>query len=291
MNAVALGLAAALCWGTADVLARFATRAVGAYRSLLYAQIVGVVALTAYAGATGELGRVAGAASPEAWAWALVTGALFTGAAFAFYRALETGVLALVSPITASYAAVTVLLALASGETLTAARAAGVLAVLAGLILAAIPATATHASGNARRAPIDQGVRWALLAALGFGLTFWLLGFRVTPFFGGVVSVWVLRAVGMVLLLAAARPARESVAAPPRRAWALLVGVGTLDTLGFIANNVGTTRGLVSVVSVLGSLFSVVTVLVAWGTLGERLAIRQWLGVALVLAGVALVSA
>ncbi len=84
------------------------------------------------------------------------------------------------------------------------------------------------------------------------------------------MSVWVLRAVGVVLLLA---------------------GVGTLDTLAFIANNVGTTRGLVSVVSVLGSLFSVVTVLVAWGALGERLAIRQWLGVALVLASVALVSA
>ena len=300
MNAVALGLGAALCWGTADVLARFATHALGAYRSLLYAQLAGLVALTAYAGATGELARVVAGASAGAWGWAVGAGVVFTGAALAFYRALETGVLALVPPITASYAALTVLLALASGETLTGSRAAGIAAALVGVALASIPRAAAPAApptappaaaARATAAPqLDRGVRWALVAAVGFALTFWLLGFRVTPAFGGVASVWVLRATGVVLLVGAARTVRAPLAVPRGRNWLLLAAVGALDTLAFVANNVGTTRGRVSVVSVLGSLFSAVTVLVAWGTLGERLDVRQWLGVALVLAGVALVS-
>ena len=44
--------------------------------------------------------------------------------------------------------------------------------------------------------------------------------------------------------------------------WARRV-VGVLDTRPFVANDVGTTRGLVTVVSALGSLVGVVTVRVA----------------------------
>ena len=286
MTAVALGLGAALCWGVGDVLARLASRAIGAYRALLYAQLVGVGMLTAYAGTTGELARAVGGASPAAWGWAVGTGAIFTVATFAFYRAMETGVLALVSPITASYAAVTVLLAVAAGETLTTTRTAGIAAALAGVVVASIPARAAHEPTG----PAGHAVRWALVAAVAFGVTFWLLGFRVTPAFGGVAAVWVLRAVAALVLLAASRPARASLAPPRGPTARLVLAIGALDTLGFVANNVGTTYGLVSVVSVLGSLFSAVTVLVAWGTLGERLAVRQWLGVAVLLVGVVLVS-
>jgi drug/metabolite transporter (DMT)-like permease len=291
MNAVALGLGAALCWGIADALARVATRRMGAYRSLLYAQLVGLAALTVYGTGVGAIGPALAAATPAAWGWALATGAVFTGATFAFYRALEIGVLALVSPITASYAAVTVLLALASGETLTALRALGLAAALGGVVLASTghggaPAASGRPASGSRVAP---GAKWALVAALAFGVTFWLLGFRVTPAFGGVASVWVLRLTSVAVLAAAARPARASVALPAG-GWALLAGVGVLDTLAFVANNVGTTRGLVSVVSVLGSLFSAVTVLIGWVVFHERLGRIQWIGVACLLVGVVLVS-
>jgi drug/metabolite transporter (DMT)-like permease len=290
MNAVALGLGAALGWGAADVLARFATRALGAHRALLYSQLVGLLALTAYAAPSGELRRVATAASAGDWLWGIAGGLLFTAAALAFYKALETGLLALVSPITGSYAALTVALSLLSGETLTASRAVGITAALAGVVLASMPPpdTAQEAAGPTAAAP---GVRWALAAALGFGLTFWLVGFRATPALGGVASVWTMRATSVAVLLVAALTTRASVPLPPRGKWGLLAAVGVLDTAAFLANNIGTTLGLVSVVSVLGSLFSAVTVLVAWAALGERLGSRQWVGVALVLVGVAFVSA
>jgi uncharacterized membrane protein len=52
-----------------------------------------------------------------------------------------------------------------------------------------------------------------------------------------------------------------------------------------------TTDGLVSIVGVLGALYPVVTVLLAWLFLAERLRMIETLGVAVALTGVVLISA
>jgi uncharacterized membrane protein len=63
-----------------------------------------------------------------------------------------------------------------------------------------------------------------------------------------------------------------------------------MDTAAFIANNAGLKTGHVSVVSVLASLYGAVTVLLSWIFLRERLEHSQWLGIALIFAGIVLVS-
>ena len=63
-----------------------------------------------------------------------------------------------------------------------------------------------------------------------------------------------------------------------------------LDTLAFVAFNLGIGSAYTSIVTALASLFSAVTVLLAWAILRERLAPAQWAGVAVILAGVLLVS-
>src|SRR5207244_11197585 len=60
---------------------------------------------------------------------------------------------------------------------------------------------------------------------------------------------------------------------PPQRAWRLIVPIGILDTMSFLSVAIGYTTDQVSVVSVLASLFSAVTVLLAWIFLREKL---QW---------------
>ena len=63
-----------------------------------------------------------------------------------------------------------------------------------------------------------------------------------------------------------------------------------LDTAAFVFNNAGLHTGQVSVVSVLASLYGAVTVVLAWIFLRERLDLSQWLGIALIFAGIVLVS-
>jgi drug/metabolite transporter (DMT)-like permease len=52
-----------------------------------------------------------------------------------------------------------------------------------------------------------------------------------------------------------------------------------------------TTRGLLSLVTVIASIYPVTTILLAWLVLGERVAWTQRLGAAIALTGVALIAA
>ena len=67
--------------------------------------------------------------------------------------------------------------------------------------------------------------------------------------------------------------------------------IGLIDTTANVAFATAATLGLLSLVAVLSSLYPVVTVGLAHLGQGERLAAGQWLGVALALTGVVLITA
>jgi drug/metabolite transporter (DMT)-like permease len=76
-----------------------------------------------------------------------------------------------------------------------------------------------------------------------------------------------------------------------RSALPFIVAVGVLDTGANGLFALATTQGYLSIVAVLGSLYPVVTVLMAFGFLRERIAPHQLAGAAATLAGVALIAA
>jgi drug/metabolite transporter (DMT)-like permease len=290
---ILLGLTAALFWGAADFLARNATRAVGTYCTLFFMQIVGFIGLSLYIGATGTFGPLTRQVGWQPWAWVAVALLLNVFCSLALYRSFEVGVLAVVSPISASYAALTVMLALLSGEVLSQWRIIGIAAAIIGVVLAAA-ANAPDSSPKAAHVPssprLARGTGWAVAAALGFGLLFWIFGFHIIPSFGGLVLVWLVRLTTPALLLLLAKPLRQSIQLPRGRVTWLLVGVGVLDTAAYVAATTGLATHQVAVVTVLASLFSTVTVILAWLFLRERLAWSQWLGVGAIFVGITLVS-
>lgn len=299
---VLLGLSAALGWGVADYMARFATRRVGAFRALMFMQLVGVLVLTVCIAATGHWARFFPAFRWSIWGWIVLTGVISVFGALALYRSFEIGVLALVSPIAASYPALTVLLSIITGERLTPAHAAGVAIVILGVILAALALPSPNSTPNSTSsgtATVDlsdhrrhmlRGVPWALAAALAFGVNYWILGFRVMPVFGGLASVWVIRLVSFLVLALLARPLQQSAAIPRGSTAWLIFFIGLADTAGFVANNLAFKQEEIAIATVLASLYGVVTLFFAAAFLHERLGRRQWAGVALIFVGVALVS-
>lgn len=301
---ILLGLTAALGWGTADFMARFGSRRVGAYRTLHYMQFFGFIALTVCLAATGHWSHYFPRAGREAWAWAVLAGLLNTFSGLALYRSFELGVLAIVAPIAASYPVLTVMLSLESGERLTPAHAAGLAAAIVGVILAAVTFSSTNSGtsagveipGTHHRKHLLRGVPWALGAAIGFGFLFWVLGFRVMPVFGGFASVWVIRLVTFSTLTLLAVPLRlpavagQQVSIPKGSTLWLLAGIGLMDTAAFIANNLALKHAEVAIASVLSSLYGAVTVLLAALFLREKLEKTQWAGVVLIFLGIALVS-
>ena len=292
---ILLGLTAALCWGSADFFARYATRLVGTYRTLFFMQFFGVVLLSLYVVLSGTWRHLFLVVDWQTWLWTCIAIALNIVSSLALYRAFEVGVLTIVSPIAASYAAITVLLAVLAGEVISQVHGIGITASLIGVVLAATPITwkfgaQTHLPKPPRTSRWTSGIGLAILASLGYGVAFWLFGFRVTPVLGGILPVWLVRLVTACVLPIFAPLTHQDISIPRGRVWWYLTGVGILDTAAFVAATVGYTTAQVSIVSVLASLFSAVTVLLAWLFLHDRLQWNQWFGVSIIFIGVALVN-
>ena len=297
---ILLGLTAAICWGTSDFCARFASRQIGAYRTLLWMQIFGGSVLTFYLWHTDAWTRPA-IFGWRPWIFAIIGSLINTAASLALFHAFEIGTMTVAAPVSSAYPAISVTLALISGERLSALHGSGVAVIFVGVILAALslapPPDAPSASAEspAQNATVStrlvRGAGWAIAAAVGFGIMFWWFGFYVVREIGGPASVWVARLTSFFALLFAAVPLRRTIA-PPRagKVWWLLAAVGLIDTAAFVANNAGMQLGHVSIVTVLSSLYGAVTVLLGAIFVREPLRKTQWTGIFLIFAGIVLVN-
>lgn len=291
---ILLGLATALCWGSADLFARFATRRIGTFRTMLYMQMCGFCLLTLVMRPLGGWGHLLDGSGWHPWAWGVLAGALNTISTLALYRSFEIGKLSIVAPISASYPVLTMMLSAFTGEHLTLVRLAGLLLTIAGVILVArgekIPEDVNAIEEQVRPATKRLGVEWALVSAVGFGVMFWLLGLRVVPLLGSAPSVWVIRLTSVLATTMVMLVFRQSLAAPMRRDVPWIFGVGLLDTSAYIFNNYGMQHEQTSVVSVLASLYGAVTVALAAMFLRESVSRLQWVGIGAIFAGIILIS-
>jgi drug/metabolite transporter (DMT)-like permease len=286
--AIVLGLLSALLWGVADLLGRFAGRAIGPARTLFYAELIGAVGLmlwfSVFPDAAAWRGLVA--ITWPGWAWLAAVGVVHLVGAYALTRGLTIGPIALVMPIVTAYGAISAVLAILFGEALSQAGFAGIGITVVGTGLAAVDGPAGVGASRA-------GVPWALLGALCYGVSFFAQGHFMVPRLGGLASAWLFLAFGAAMMLAIAavtlRP--TIVLPPPPSAMLVTFGSGALAVGGYIAIALGFATGHVAIVAVLSTLSSVVTAMLGYTLLGERLARHQWLGAALIIVGVGIINA
>jgi len=275
--AALLALAASLSWGFGDFLGGVKARVLPSLTVLAASQPFGLAALGIAAAARGT-----GIPGDEV-AWAALAALFGTVGLFAFYQGMAAGAISVVTPIAAVAAGIPVIWGVAvSGDHISSFQAIGFAAAIGGSVCASLEL-------RAERTQIAAGVGWAVLAMLAFGAYYvpmhaasaqdWLWPaflFRCTS----VTLVW------SVVLIRRARPTGL------RGHWPALIAIGFLDTGGnALYAAASSSHGLISVVSVLASLYPVVTVLLARLLLGERVQRTQDLGVAVALVGVVLITA
>ena len=288
-SGIALGVATAMSWGSADFLARFATRSVGSVRALLGMQFWGAIFVTILLFSSHDWGHLFDFSGWQPWAWGVLAGFINTLAMLALYRAFEIGKLSLVGPVSASYPVLTVILSLLSGEHLSLFRAAGIVAALGGVLLVASGEKSSATQGE-QKSHHTRGIAWAIAAAAGFGVLFWLLGIRMIPRTGALATVWLIRVTGAVLTFAIVLAQNVPLRIKNRQTSAQFYSMGFFDTAAFALSNLGMRLEQVAVVSVLGSLYGAVTVALAAIFLKERIAPMQWTGIAAIFLGVALMN-
>jgi drug/metabolite transporter (DMT)-like permease len=279
MTAVALAFASSVSWGIADFAGGLKSRTLPVLNVLLPSQATGLLLI-------GTFVAVRGDPAPGG------DFALFAGLSAlagivgltAFYRALAIGNMGVVAPISACAGVVPVVVGIATGDRPGGLQAAGLALALGGVVLA----SREEVVGAGARRGTARGSGLAMLSALGFGL-FFLAMDRASD--GDVPwAMLVNRLTGVSLLVAAVLVVRPPFRAG-RRDVPVLVGIGFLDTAANAMYAVAATKGLVSVVSVLGSLYPVTTVGLAAVVLRERPHRLARVGVVTALAGVALVAA
>ena len=295
-SGVVLGVATAISWGTSDFIARFAIRTTGVVRALFGVQIWGALLLTILLFFARDWGHLFDGSGWPPWAWGILAGCINTCAMLALYRAFSIGKMAVVAPISASYPALTVLLSTFSGERFSLYRALGILAALAGVILVAAgekspqSTTTSFASQSQNPARTSTGILWAVTAALGFGILFWLLGTRIIPRTGALATIWMIRVTGTFITLAILLAQKTSLRVKNKRTSAQLYSMGFFDTGAFTLSNLGMRIEQVAIVSVLGSLYGAVTVVLSALFLRERIAALQWLGIVSIFSGIILMN-
>lgn len=269
-----LALASSACWGTADFFGglyskrRPAVAVVGWTQSLAFV-VLTVVVLVRW----GDL-------TWTGWPlWSVAAGVSGITGLLCFYTALSIGTMGVVAPIAALGVVVPVLLGVATGDQPSVWAWVGILVAVIGVTLASGP----ELSGAVSARPVVL----AAVAAVGFGfamfgidrgarsstlMTLW--GMRLTSVVVFGVMALLLRSVGGVVV-------RDL---PPL----LLIGCG--DMAANVLFAIASSRGQVSVASVLASLYPVATILLARAILKERLRRVQQVGVVLSLAGAAVIS-
>jgi drug/metabolite transporter (DMT)-like permease len=277
--ALAFAITAAAIWGLADFLAGLASRRVAVPVVLLLVEGGGLVVIVAITLAAGEpffsdsrdaLLAIGGG----------LCGVLGLGC---FYRALAIGTMSVVAPISATGATLPVIVGIATGDRPSPIASAGLAAVVAGVVLVSREQHESDEAAAAGRAAILL----ALLSAAGFG---GFIALTDTP--ADVSVLWTLvlaRSAALPIILGVILVTRPRL--PSGRFALAIAGIGTIDLLATALIAIANTKGDLSVVAVLGSMYPVATVLLAAAVLHERLRPPQFAGVMLALGGVAAVAA
>jgi len=272
--AAALALAAAASWGVGDFFGGLKSRTLNPVAVLIVAQPIGLTLLAVWVAVRGQ------GPPGSAVLWACLAAVLGTTGLIAFYRGVAAGALSIVPPIAGAGAAIPVIWGLARGDHPSGYQELGFAAALIGVVLASF-------ERKPEAARLAAGVGWAAIAMLAFGAYY--IPMHAASHGDFLWAAFVFRLTSTTIIAAAWLALRPPGA--KRTDLPVLASIGVLDTGGNVFFAAASAKGIVSVVSILASLYPVVTVLLARAVLHERVHRSQELGIALALAGIVLISA
>ena len=284
MLALGFGLTAAIAWAVHDLLARKLSQGVALLPMLVVVLGAGSLALLPFTFGLGDWPDT----SPRAL-WAATLGGLaFAMAIGGLYKAFSLAPVRLVSPIVGAYPMLSLAIAVAQGRVITWVEWLAVAVIALGIVIVALTCRPS-ASETARPDATLPAIMWSVLAACGFAATF-AFGQEAARQGADFPAILLTRLVAlgvMATLLAIWRAPMATL----RGQWGLLVLMGVLDAgaLGLVLASGGLPQP--EYASVSAALFGVLTVLLAARFLGEPVRAVQWVGIAVVFAGIGVLSA
>jgi drug/metabolite transporter (DMT)-like permease len=274
-----LALLSSAMWGTADFFAGRLSKKHNPFAVLGFSQVFGLLVGILIVVISGSYqGKVLG------FDGYLIPGALaglfgYIGLA-CLYEGLSTGRMGVVSPISSLSTVIPLAYALITGDVLSTITLFGVVIALVGVFCASGPELS-------QGLPIKP-LLLALGAAAGFGLalTFIAIGSQSSA----LLTMVSMRGATFFVTISLAIKFKTT-GNFDKKAIPVLFFIGAADFIANLLLGIATTKGLVSVAMVFGSLYPIATAVLAYKFLQERLQRVQYVGIALAVAGVSIISA
>jgi len=274
-----LALLSSAMWGTADFFAGRLSKKHHPFAVLGFSQVIGLLVGILIVLISGDWhGKVVG------FDGFLIPGVLaglfgYVGLA-CLYEGLSTGRMGVVSPISSMSAVIPLIYTVINGNSLSALKSVGIAVALVGVFCASGP----ELSNGLPLKPLLL----ALGAAAGFGcaLTFISIGSQSSA----LLTMVSMRAATFFVTLSLAIRFKTTGKFSKKELPALIF-IGAADFLANLLLGIACTKGLVSVAMVFGSLYPIATALLAFKFLRERLHKVQYVGIALAVTGVSIISA
>ncbi len=276
MNTLALGMIAALCWGFHDICVRFLSQKTPLSACIFTVLLTGLVFHLGLMGVTGGFAPL----PAEAMWLSIGAGGFFVLATFGLYHAFKRGPVRLVAPLIASYPILSVGLAAANGTVITPLQWFAVAAIVLGV--ATVAALSDTSTGEAP--PKGPTILFSLISAVGFAGTF-ALGQHAAELSGEMPTTLVTRilAVGLTILILLAF---KLPFWPGKRALPLLIAMGIADGIALLCVLAAGSLPDPQYAAVTSSMFGLLTILLAWFLLKERMSLHQWGGCIVAFCGV-----
>jgi len=276
MSALFLGLFAALCWGFHDICVRFLSQKTPLSACIFVVVITG---LAFHLGLMTILGGFASVASDAVW-YSVAAGLFFVIATFGLYHAFKRGPVRLVAPLIAAFPILSVALAHYQGTPISSLQWLAVLAIVTGV---AIVAALSDSSAD-KSPPKGPTIALSLISAVGFAGTF-ALGQHAAEISGEMPTTLITRITALGLTMTILLTFRLPFW-PGRTALPLLVAMGVADGVALLL--VLSAGGLPNAqyAAVASSMFGLLTIVLAWAFLKERMTAPQWVGCVVAFAGV-----
>ena len=273
--AIMLGLVSAIVWGAGDFCGGISTKRNTTFTVMFFSQIAGWLLLTVF-----SLYFSTFIFSLKFLLLAGLTGIIGVSSLGALYHSLSTTQMGIVAPV----AAITSAVIPAIVGSITEGVPAGT--KLVGFGFAFIAVWFLSAGGKKGTFRLND-LKLPFIAGCGFGLFF--------VFFDLLVNedlLWplvIIRFTVIVLMSIYCLIRRPTLFIAPGSAYIIALA-GIFDTGGNVIFGVATTMGRLDISSVLGSLYPITTVILAWFILKEKLTVFQWIGVFCTIVALGMIS-
>ncbi len=285
MISVVLGLVAAFCWSTHDLLARRFAAGLGPFRMSFWIMLAGAALLAVPVLLRGQIlnGEV------QAIWIAFAMGLVYALAMGALLLAFSLAPVSIVGPLTAGYPALVVVWGLSQGHVPSIAQWLAIVIVLVGvLIVSRNGHDDDHADGVAL-GKMPLVIMAALVADLAFAATV-IMGQSATQGLGEYEVTFLSRFPAAAVLLVMMLKDRGRLPPLSRAGVTSIVAMAACDVTAVTAINAAAWFPNRELGAMVISSYGALSVLMAMIFLRERVSAMQWLGIASVVIGVAILG-